>query len=367
MTMKLNTIVVAGLSSLALIPAAKADVTLVFAGGTATASYIENRAKALLSSNGTNAVEYICATNTSYIQTYTGSIGTNTALGNVTIQFSFLGSAGGMADILNQTPVPVVIDASADMSTAIPQAEISQVLPETVGYSSSSFATPLTPEIVPFLFAYNSALPNSMSTITNLTQREASLLEGASGTESLTTANLGGTSHTDWIYMVGRNVNSGTRLQTDAAIYFSGTPSFWITNSPPNAALPPIIDPAFGQDSGGAVVANLNVISNSIGTLSLNNISGGLKPLMYEGVPCNTNTVANGSYPIWAYDNIYFKASGTGAPTANQTAVLNALYSWMIDANQQATNSIFVNYYLPTSYMQVSRSSDGGPITPNNF
>jgi hypothetical protein len=359
--MKLKTLLLAGISSLSLIATTKANVNVVIAGGNASSTLLFDRANALLSTGSTNAISKTSSTNSS-IKTYSGSIGTNLALGTVTIQFSLLGGASGLSAVQNQTTVPVV-SIGGTAGAAAPQLAVSSTQPETVGISSAPFETPALQTLVVIdAYIINTNLPNSLSTITNLTQRQAALLESASGTESLTTANLGGTSHTDWIYLVGRNTASAVRNVIDANIYFSGTPSFWTTNSSGQATF----DTAYGQSSGTIVTNILTVLSNAVGTVALSNV-GAFTPLAYEGFQPSTTNVALGNYPIWGYEQWFYLNSGTGEPSANQLSAIDSLYSWITDPTYQNTSSLFVGYFLPISTLQVSRSQDGGPITPNNF
>ncbi len=359
--MKLKTLLIAGLASLALTSNSHADVTIVITGGNASQTLLFDRASALLSSGSTNAISKTSSTNSS-IKTYSGSIGTNSALGTVTIQFSLLGGAGGLSAVQNQTPVPVIaINGTAGL--AAPQLAVSSTAPETVGISSAPFENPpLLTLVVIDAFIINTNLPNSLAGVTNLTQRQAALLEAASGQNSLTTANLGGTSHTDWIYLVGRNTAAAVRNVIDANIYFSGTPSFWTTNSTGQ----PVFDSAYGQSSGTLVTNILTVLSNAVGTVALSNV-GNFTPLAYEGFLPTTTNVALGNYPIWGYERWYYLNAGTGQPSSNQQSAINSLYSWITDSTYQSASPLFVGYFLPVGALQVSRSQDGGPILPNNF
>jgi hypothetical protein len=212
--------------------------------------------------------------------------------------------------------------------------------------------------VVPFVYVKNDALPNTIHGVTNLTQRQAAYLEAASGT--LPTAYFGGESTSDLLYLVGRDTGAAVRQIIDASIYFSGTPAFWTTNVAPNPALPPI---PFGGHSGGAgVVADLGIIPNAIGTVSVQDI-GTLTPLSYEGVPFSTANVAKGFYPIWGYERWLYKTSGSGQPTAQQLAVINALLAAVTDNTFQHTSSTVVGKFVPLGDLEVERTVDGGPIS----
>jgi hypothetical protein len=195
--------------------------------------------------------------------------------------------------------------------------------------------------------------------VSNLTQRQAAYLEGAAGTNSagaLPISFFGGTS-TDPIYLVARNTASAVRTEIDANIEFTGTISTWTTNSLGQ----PIPDPAGGQSSGSSIRSLLKVITNGIGTVAASDIST-FPTLSYEGVPYSITNVENGSYPLWGYENYYLN-SGNGAPSAAQYQVITNLFSAVTNANFQTNSSLFIGNFAPLSGLQVTRSTDGGPIT----
>jgi phosphate transport system substrate-binding protein len=190
--------------------------------------------------------------------------------------------------------------------------------------------------------------------VTNVTQRQAAYLEAAAGT--LPSSFFGGTS-TNFIYLVARNTASAVRTETDANIYFTGTISTWTTNSSGQ----PIFDSSGGQSSGSSVRAVVKAIGNAVGTVAASDISTDT-PLSYEGVPYSITNVENGSYPLWGYENYYYN-TGNGSPTPAQNQVITNLFSWVTGTNFQATNTLFIGNYVPVSGLQVTRSTDGGPIT----
>jgi hypothetical protein len=76
--------------------------------------------------------------------------------------------------------------------------------------------------------------------------------------------------------------------------------------------------------------------------------------------------VINGSYQLWGYENYYFISTGnSGAPSGPQQAVLDALYQSVTNATFQAqVGGVFTNNFIPNTALRVSRSFDGGQITP---
>jgi hypothetical protein len=228
-----------------------------------------------------------------------------------------------------------------------------------VGVDSSPFVGEYT-LVVPY--AYIKA-PNAsdLAGITNLTQRQVYYLEGTAG--SVPISYYGGT-NTNTLYFVGRNTASAVRTETDANVYFTGTPATYVTNSLGQ----PILDPNGGQSSGANVRAEVAAIGDAIGTVAAADIST-FTPIAYEGVPYSITNVENGSYPLWYYESWFYEAPGQqGAPSAAQSYVINALYSAVTDTNFQATNTlVFVNKFAPLSGLQVIRYTDGGPIGSLNY
>ena len=224
-----------------------------------------------------------------------------------------------------------------------------------VGVNSSGL-TALPTYVVPLVFIKNT---NSADTaaITNLTQRQAWSLENS----LLPTTYFGGTS-TNHVYFVGRNEEAAVRTEIDLNIYNAQTINTYYTNALGQPVLDTSADP--GLTSGGAVTATVLVLTNSIGTVAVQNIKKGVAALAYEGVPYSVTNVINGSYPLWGYENYYYITSGQGTPSSQQLAVINAFYGLITNATFQATSSVFVGNFIPNSSLQVQRGSDGGQITP---
>jgi hypothetical protein len=106
-------------------------------------------------------------------------------------------------------------------------------------------------------------------------------------------------------------------------------------------------------------------LTNSIGTVAVQNIKVGSGRIAYEGVPYSAANVINGSYPIWGYENYYFITSPIPAPLhRSQQAVLDAFYQSVTNA-AFAVSPVFTNNFIPTASLKVSRDYDGGPSNPN--
>jgi hypothetical protein len=333
----------------------RAQTTEVFfVGANSSQNILYDQASNVL--NGGTITATISATN-STVRDYTGTIAGQPTLGTVTIHFSLLGGIEGLQDLANQND-----ELTAGGTGLAPTVVVSSASPGAVGLSAAGF-TVLGPSlVVPYAFiTYPSA--TLMAGVTNLTQRQAAYLEGASGTNSaggLPISFFGGTS-TNPVYLVARNTASAVRTETDANIYFTGTISTWTTNS----AGQPIPDPSGGQSSGSNVRALVKAIGNAIGTVAASDISSDT-PLAYEGVPFSITNVENGTYPLWGYENYYYN-TGNGAPSAAQYQVITNFFSGVTNVTFQTTSSLFVGNFAPLSGMQVTRSTDGGPITLLNY
>ena len=339
------------LAGLALNPSLRADTTVLFAGGNASQNVLYDRVTNILT-GGVSSVT-ITPTN-STVRTYVGTISGQPGLGNVTIHFSLLGAITGLQDLSAQND-----ETTATTNSLPPTVAVSSTSPEAVGVNASAFVGNQT-LVVPY--AYIKA-PNAtdLAGITNLTQRQVYYLEGTAGTVPI--SYYGGT-NTNYLYFVARNTASAVRTETDANVYFTGTPATYVTNS----AGQPILDSKGGQSSGANVRAQVAAIGDAIGTVAASDIST-FTTIPYEGVPYGITNVENGSYPLWFYESWFYEGAGQqGAPSAAQSYVINALYSAVTDTNFQATNTlVFVNKFAPLSGMQVSRSTDGGPITSLNY
>ena len=239
--------------------------------------------------------------------------------------------------------------------------------PEAVGIdaTANNIDTDYLTYVVPLVFAKNT---NSIDTapITNLTARQAVTLE----TSLNKTTFFGGTS-TNVVYFVGRNNNGAVRTEIDLAINNSKTIKSYFTNAPGGA---PVLDtnPTDpGLASASKVVAAIQGITNSIGTIAVQNltVSSGpaLVPLSYEGVPYSETNVINGSYALWGYEHYYFipQGSGNGSPIPGdaQQAVLDTLYS-NVTNNVVLQAGVYNGNFIPAPKLKVKRTADGGPIIP---
>jgi len=345
-------------AGLVLAPALRASVEIFILGGSASESVIYDRATNFFN-GGTLTVK---GAGSSAIAQFSGN-STNAAVSGynpITIDVNLNnGAIDGLQALENQSANADDTNYTSPSIPVVPTFVDSSTSPDVVGVSSANL-TPLPTYVVPFVYIKNT---NSLDTaaITNLTQRQAVSLETSTNLE---TTYYGGTS-TNTVFFVGRNNEAAVRTEIDLNIYNSGTIYTYFTNALGAPVHDTSGDP--GLTSGGAVANTVLVLTNSIGTVAVQNIKKGVAALAYEGIPYSVTNVINGSYPLWYYENYYYITSpGTGTPSTAQLAVINTFYQSVTNANFQTNDPIFVGNFIPNSALLVGRSSDGGPITPIN-
>ena len=359
-TLKLKKSVVAAglaLAGLAFNSTLQADVSVFIEGGSASQSVLYDRATNLFAGGTfTNT-----GTGSSTVRQFSGT-SLNPALsgyGTITLGINVAnGAIAGLQSLVNQSPGPG--DTNVYGVPTVPTFVDSATSPDAIGISSSANnLVGLPTYVVPLVFIKNSNFPD-VNAITNLTQQQAVTLETSTNKATF----FGGTS-SNTIYFVGRNSQSAVRTEIDLNIYNTlGIVTF--TN---NAAGLPVQDssPDPGLSSAGTLANTVLALTNSIGTVAVQNLKSTLAPIAFNGVNYSVTNVENGSYPLWGYENYYYISSpNTGSPTAPQLAVLNALYQSVTNATfQNINNPVFTNNFVPISALKVTRNYDGGPIIPN--
>ncbi|CAM4441870.1 phosphate ABC transporter substrate-binding protein PstS family protein [Paenibacillus macerans] len=106
------------------------------------------------------------------------------------------------------------------------------------------------------------------------------------------------------------------------------------------------------EDSSGTVKKLVGETPGAIGYLALSYLDETVKAVKYEGVEATVDNVANGTYPVWAYEHMYTK----GEPNE----VVKAFLDYMVSPEVQGDNGDVVELgYIPISKMQVKRDVDG--------
>ena len=355
------------LTGAAFTPDLRADVTVFLEGGSASQSILYDRATNLFAGGSLTTVIGSGSATVSRFQGTGG--GALAGLGIITLDINVAnGAVAGLQALTTHAAGPG--DTNVLGVPTIPTFVDSAATPDAIGGIDGSKLIAKPTYVVPLVFIKNTNSADTVA-ITNLTQRQAVSLETSS---PLQAAYYGGTS-TNKIYFVGRNTQAAVRTEIDLNIYNNGTINSYVTNSAGQPVPDPSDDP--GLSAGGAVTATVLVLTNSIGTVAVQNIKTGTAALAYEGVPYSITNVINGSYPLWGYENYYWLnpsltggAGVGGAPDSGQQAVINAFYNSVTNAAFQVTsNPVFGSNFIPNSALQVKRLVDGGQITPlgNNF
>jgi len=341
-------------AGLAVASSVHADVEVLISGGNASSSVLFDRATNLFGGTFT----HVYGGSSSTVRTYVGTIPGQPGLGTVTLDLVLNGAVGGLIDISQGNP-----ETTAAGNSLVPTVVDSSTSPDVVGVNPSLFSS-LPTYIVPYIFIKNSSSTDT-ATITNLTQRQAALLESAGAT--VPASFFGGTG-TNVIYFVGRNRDSAVRTEIDLNIQANGFQTYTtnglgqIVQDTSGLDQEGNIDP--GLTSASTLVNIVKYITNSIGTIAVQNIKSGVTPLSYEGVPYSTTNVINGSYPLWGYENYYYL---TTLNNASQRQVINLLYNSVTNSTfQNISNPVFTNFFIPYSLVnaQIQPRADGGPIIP---
>jgi hypothetical protein len=351
----------------AFTPNLRAQVTVFIEGGSASQSVLYDRATNFFTASG-GSLTNVVGSGSATVSRFQGNVGVSSPLfgfNPITLDINVAnGAVAGLQALATQVTGPG--DTNVLGVQTVPNLVDSAASPDGIGnIDSSHFATPLPTFVVPLVYIKNA---NSADTapITNLTQRQAVELETSTPVQA---AYYGGTS-TNHIYFVGRNTQAAVRTEIDLNIYnTAGIVTY--TNNAGQPVLDGSGDP--GLSSGGAVTTTVLALTNSIGTIAVQNLKSGVTALAYEGVPYSITNVINGSYPLWGYENYYYIATGqnyTGEPSSGQLAVINAFYQSVTNAAFQTPSyPVFGNNFIPNAALKVKRTVDGGPITPlgSNF
>ena len=342
----------AAVAALAFIPNSHAAVSVFVEGGSASQSVLYDRATNLFAGGSFTATGSAPSTVRRFQGTSLNPL--LSGYGTITLDINVAnGAIAGLQALVNQTAGAA--DTNVLGVPTVPTFVDSATSPEAIGIDSvaANLSSYLT-FVVPLVYIKNTNFP-VVNSITNLTQRQAVALE-----TSVNPATFYGGNATNPIYFVGRNSQAAVRTEIDLNIYNTAN----IKTFTNNAAGLPVQDTSAdpGLPAGGANANTTIALTNSIGTVAVQNIKTPLGTIAYEGVPYSAANVINGSYPIWGYENYYFiTAPNTGAPSGPQQAVLDVFYSSVTNGAFHVT-AVFTNLFIPEASLKVKRSYDGGPI-----
>ncbi|RED56548.1 phosphate ABC transporter substrate-binding protein [Cohnella lupini] len=104
------------------------------------------------------------------------------------------------------------------------------------------------------------------------------------------------------------------------------------------------------EDASGTVKKLVGETPGAIGYLALSYLDDSIKTVKYEGIEATVDNIANGTYPVWAYEHMYTK----GEPDA----AVKAFLDYMVSDEVQNADVVELGY-IPASKMQVKRDAAG--------
>lgn len=175
-----------------------------------------------------------------------------------------------------------------------------------------------------------SAVVNPAVTVDNLTKQQ--LIDIFTG-KVTNWKDLGGSD--EKIQIINRPASSGTRATFET--YALGQKTEDLQGS-------------IQEDSSGTVKKLVGETPGAIGYLALSYLDDTVKTVKYEGVEATEDNIANGTYPVWAYQHMYTK----GEPDAATKAFLDFMLS-----DEVQNNDVIELGYIPASKMQITRDVAG--------
>jgi hypothetical protein len=314
----------------------------------------------------------------------------NAAISPLTIKAHWSGSEGGIGD-LNGTPAtetfladvgsgaPVIVVGDQHGTTPVAGQLVSSAVGVAMADNSVVFSkAPNAPidgnqlGIITFEWVKEK---NSVGTFTDIkdTYIRTSLASGGVRLSQIS----GVEGDSTWVYVTGRDNNSGTRVNT------YGVTGFGIFKHPNQVEVdatgamlntPPLGDgPAYGYSSGGGVATQMgNDLSlgtsvdrvtghggghfSVIGYLgnadAVTAVANGGTLLTYNGVTFSQANIEGGQYTFWGNEFIYENSAEVGSGDANDTVLQNISTALGAEATDDG--------YIQPSVMHVSRT---GPTT----
>lgn len=383
--MKANKILLSILTGVLFVAETNAQEDITITGSTAGRRISYDRAATLFDPGFTTQGGALSFANTANQVTATGTMSNAIpSLGStpVTLRFAMSGANDGAQVLYNSTPIATKDPITGNNSNKVALLAFTDQFPEASipPIPSSAFTANTNLCVLPIVFFKNPSGPG-MAGVTNLTRQQAIMLMTSSGTvggfDAMKPDFLGGTTNGGPVYLLGRDIGSGTRIGTFKNIGFSGTPRQWATNAPNSMVLATAVAGLSGSgvsagqngfSSGGTlckVAAGLTTV-NAIGYSAEADASSGNgittnNWLTYEGVYPSHEEVAAGRYGIWFYYHLYARA---GSLNANQQAIKDALVAVMTNPDYQSTNTtVFRPNAVALGEMKVKRGVDGGSFT----
>ncbi|HUL51173.1 MAG TPA: hypothetical protein VLU94_01180 [Candidatus Nitrosotalea sp.] len=368
------TTALAGAAVFAAVSTAQAQVNIYITGSTA---FRGNAFRAIVNMYGANLTSQNPTSGGSSAGriTWTGTIPALYAAQTVTVHANYSGSVEGIQALVQNLDDVFFASATDGDSTLVTNKDdlaFSDVFQGATAYKSPALlptsASANEVGVQPFVWVRSAATPSAVSNI-GPAQYFTLLANGQDDLSNLTgnPADAGNP-----IYLVGRYNLSGTRLTIEKCCKFppaSGLLYAPDTNCNWNLSA--------GFVSGGGIVT---VFSNNVCTAT----GTGTPALTYLGIGDAKNAVAggaiviggdgelpytglitspdfsptkNGLYNFWGYEHLYYKSGASANVTTFHTNLKSAINT---DLGASPGNQTAIRL----SDMNVSRPSDGGPISP---
>jgi hypothetical protein len=313
----------------------------------------------------------------------------------VNIKCSWGGSVGGVRTLTQNLTVGTWLNRDANLTTAGTQdlnsgydsAVTADIAMSDAGQGATPFPSPTLTSykvgIIPFVWTRNVGSPNTLTNITAL-QAQTLLQDGKLPFSMFT----GNSSDTKPVIVIGRNLDSGTRLTCFAECGYGATtmPIQYKINASGSAIATNgiVFYPAetiqgifcdegqSGYNSGGNVKDALNLTGSGsytaadpeftegcwiLGYLSTSdaaNVTGngsGAMNLNYNGVPYTLDNVKQGLYTFWSYEYLLYRSSLGGVQK--------------IVADQIKDNVTSTTATIKLGDMSVQRGAEGARLTHN--
>jgi hypothetical protein len=281
-----------------------------------------------------------------------------------TVKCDWSGSEAGITDI-SGSGTESFLDDSAGNSSSSPGPFISSTVDICMADNAKAFSR--NPSVCTSGGAFVGVIPffwvkekGSLADISNMTACAARVLLAGGNPAALVTGN---SADTTWVYVTGRDHNSGTRVNT------FGDTGFGIFSTPYQlevAANGSMIDQGggtylgdYGYSGGGSVATQMGydlgaATSQDVYTGSLLHfsvvaylgysdagtaVSNGGTDLTYEGVAESTAAVREGQYQFWGNEWVYIRCS----PSSQATTVFGKLSPAATGINAHADNLALID------------------------
>lgn len=371
-------------AALAVAATGNAQTVIDLTGSTAGRSAVMRAVTNILTSdtfafmqNSNNNANFVGADK----QIVKGKLGTN----DVIVRASWSGSAAGVRDVAqNNSSVWFPVDSINTVAlnntginlannTANTVQSVAEIAFSDVFQSSTIYTSPSLTDnyagIIPFKFYASADAP---ATVANMTELQAQQLWG---TGYIPLAMFSGLAADQgkYAYATGRDPESGTRITSMAEVgygVFNAVQQYRptvVSGSVTAVELWPAgvyAEGNGGYSSGSSVKTAIgaNAFSNGFGLISYLGSSDwnptGNKELSYNGNSYTANNVKEGKYTFWGYLHQMGQPGVVGA--AAPTSVTKTFYNSLLTSVQSDTT-----WLVKTTDMQVSRTSDGGLVTPS--